>query len=383
MFHLLKNKSFFFITILVTSSLIACDDGTGSEQDGEVLYIGGTQVGSSEIAGTELSGTERSGTEMMVAGTEVMMMAGAGASTEIDGGSMPSGEWIDMECIDGQFNESINDHDLDLMDLFENYSPDMAPEFIYQILSRRYPFGEELVRTGRMGQIGDCLDIFLRDRSTPQAVIRQVSTIVHECGHFADIDAGMFRNNVYLINEGLSFSCQGGDAIGRSNGRTFARSLINLDEYALEACRRGPDCDFYRSVYLDGDPNNNDFEGGDQGYNSVLEETAQYINSIAVGYAFHDYYSGSVSERDGILTFLWYITRYLKMAREDYPEAYEFISTDPCWRELLLTLWGRAWLYLELTEGFPQLGINDEAIQERLSADLLSEVDRIRDLECP
>ena len=74
------------------------------------------------------------------------------------------------------------------------------------------------------------------------------------------------------------------------------------------------DCDFYRQVYLDGDPDDDNFEGGDQGYNSVLEETTQYINSLAVGYAFNDLYSGSVSERDGILTFLWYITRYLKMA---------------------------------------------------------------------
>ena len=370
------NRHFFLILSLIPCTLIACNDGANNNRENEVLTIDANDIAGFE-AGTEIIAT--AGDEIEMAGNEIEI---AGIDMGDNEYVSPS-EWIDMECLDGQFSESINDHDLDIMDLFENYDPDLAPDFIYQILARRYPFGEELVRTGRMGQIGDCLDIFLRDRSSPEAVIRQVSTIVHECGHFADIDAGMFRNNVYLINDGLTFSCQGGDAVGRGNGKTFARSLINRDEYALEACRRGPDCDFYRSVYLDGDPDNSDFEGGDQGYNSVLEETAQYINSIAVGYAFHDYYSGSVSERDGILTFLWYITRYLKMAREDYPEAYEFISTDPCWRELLLTLWGRAWLYLELTEGFPQLGINDEAIQSRINADLVGEIDRIRNLECP
>ena len=52
----------------MTSGLIACDDGTGSEQDGEVLSIGGTEMAGSEMAGTGLSGTE-------IAGTEIMMLA--------------------------------------------------------------------------------------------------------------------------------------------------------------------------------------------------------------------------------------------------------------------------------------------------------------------
>ena len=102
-----------------------------------------------------------------------------------------------------------------------------------------------------------------------------------------------------------------------------------------------------------------------------------------MGYAFQDQYGQrSVSERDGILTFLWYVTRYLKMARESYPDAYAAIIEDDCWRELTLTLWGRAWLYLELTEGIPQLGINDVAIQARLTPELVAEIDRLRDSEC-
>ena len=291
-------------------------------------------------------------------------------------------EWVDMECIDGMHSETLPDPAADLSDLFANYSPDRAVDFILEILSRRYPLGRSLVELGRMGMIGDCVDFFLRDRSSPQAIIRQLTTIVHECGHFADLDAGMFRADVYLITENVEFTCQGGDAVGRGAGRTFARSLINGDAYALEACRGGVDCDFYRQVYLDGDPNNADFEGGDQGYNSLLEETTQYINSLAVGYAFYDEYSGSVSERDGILTFLWYMTRYLKLARESYPDAYAHISTDECWRSLALTLWGRAWLYLELTDGISQLGINDEALLDRLTPELVSEIDRLRMLEC-
>ena len=79
-----------------------------------------------------------------------------------------------------------------------------------------------------------------------------------------------------------------------------------------------------------------------------------------------------------ILTFLWYVTRYLRLARLSYPNAYEKISTDPCWRELTLTLWGRAWLFIEATRGLNHLGIKDDAIEQRLTPELIEEIDRLR-----
>ena len=58
MFHKLKNFSL-FITLLVISCLIACDDDASSEQDDEVLSIGGTEMAGSDMTqGTGLSGTE-------------------------------------------------------------------------------------------------------------------------------------------------------------------------------------------------------------------------------------------------------------------------------------------------------------------------------------
>ncbi len=339
----------------------------------------GTNTAGTNTAGTNTAGTNTAGTNTAGTNTAGTNTAGTQAGAEISG--MPPAEWVDMECTDGQFTEVIPAADADINDLFESYSEDSAIDFIYQILARRYPIGRRLVEEGRMGRIGDCVDFFLRDRSSPQAIIRQLTTIVHECGHFADLEAGGFSESFYIITDDVDFSCSGGDTTDR-NGNTFARSLINRDAYALEACRGGDNCDFYRQVYLDGDPEDDNFEGGDQGFNSILEETTQYINSLAVGYAFHELYNGSVSERDGILTFLWYITRYLKMAREEYPSSYEYILNNPCWRELTLTLWGRAWLYLELTEGLGQLGINDIAIEARLTDELVAEIDLLRDQQC-
>ena len=81
----------------------------------------------------------------------------------------------------------------------------------------------------------------------------------------------------------------------------------------------------------------------------------------------------------GILTFLWYIERYLRLARLEHASAYQLITTNECWREATLTVWGRAWLYLDLTDGDASLGIDDGKIEALVrDADLLSEIARLR-----
>ena len=168
--------------------------------------------------------------------------------------------------------------------------------------------------------------------------------------------------------------------------RDSARSRIRNDAYQglRPPCngRLTRTCDHYADVYLDGNPDDGNFEGGDQGFNSVLEETLQYVNSLATGYAFEDFYRGSRSERDGILTFLWYLERYLRMARLDYPDAYDHISGNECWRRSILQVWGRAWMYLSLTDGSERLGISDDAILNLVTEpELLEEISRIRQIE--
>ncbi len=294
---------------------------------------------------------------------------------------------VDPQCVDGLYREAPPTR-ADLSTELANYSSADVRGFIVDVLDARYPIGSYLVSGGlqadpaRFG--GNCIDLFVRDTSSGEAIIGQLSTVVHECGHFFDIDQGITaRGNFYAINETLSFTCSGGGApINR--GPTPARSRMTGDDYSSKRppCdgSRSNDCDSYADVYLDGNPDDADFQGGDQGFGSVLEETTQYVNSLATGYAYGDFVRGSVSERDGILTFLWYVERYLKMAREDYPAAYDGLLADACWREAILTVWGRAWLYLDLTESESNLGINDAAIEALvLDPDLLSEIQRVRD----
>ena len=316
----------------------------------------------------------------------MMMMGDDGGMTGRDAGMLPPpSPLVDPSCTDGMFSEALPDPSADISDLEASFSEANATMFITDVLARRYSTGRDLVQGGLTARIGNCVEVFGFDLSSPSAIIGRMSTIVHECGHFYDIEQGGGGNAVYVINDSpLRFSCSGGDTMPRG-GNTFARSRIRGDSYqSLRPPGRGSGMDFYADTYLDGDPDDGTFEGGDQGFNSLMEETTQYVNSLAVSYAFTNELNtgGGSSQRDGILTFLWYVMRYLRMARTDFPSAYDHIvnGSGGCFRDLILTVWGRAWLYLQTTEGMSHLGLNDDELMVLvMDADLLSEIQRLRE----
>lgn len=310
-------------------------------------------------------------------------MGDGGVVPLLDGGPPPppSG-YVDPTCRDGMYTETPPDRSASLADLA--FTGDI-PAFVDAALARRYPFGAELVLEGRMDTRfgGDCSELFAGSPSSATELYRSLDTIVHECGHFADGRLSGFSDNTYLIQSTLTYECARGDTTSRG-GDTFERSRIRTDSYQslrTPCAGGGSGCDFYADTYLDGNPDDATFEGGDQGFNMLLEEVVQYVNSLVTAYAYGDQMSAgtSTSARDGILTLLWYLERYLHLARTTYPAAYAAISGDACWRDAILTVWGRAWLFLELTSGMNGLGIDDDAI-ELLVADpvLLDEIDRIR-----
>jgi hypothetical protein len=304
-----------------------------------------------------------------------------GTTTMVDAQMPPPSTFVDPMCTDGMYAETPPDRTTSLAGLA--FTGDV-PSFVDEALMRRYPFGLQLVRGGRMNPSfpQDCSEAFAGAPSSAMQVYSRMSTIVHECGHLDDLRQGGFGSSVYVIRTGLQFECSGGDTTMRG-GVTFARSRIRNDAYQplRPACSGGRGCDFYADVYLDGNPDDAMFEGGDQGFNSVLEETTQYVNSLVTDWAFQDQMGmfGATSARDGILTFLWYVERYLHMARTMFPAAYAHLSGTACWRDAILTVWGRAWLYLELTRGEASLGIDDEALLALVSDPvLLEEIERLR-----
>lgn len=301
----------------------------------------------------------------------------------------PDVDLVDSDCLDGQYSEIPPNPELDISGPMNTYTPSNVFGFINDVLDIRYPIGQTIFEGGYNSQGGfpdNCLDYFLGDSSNGTAVIGQLSTLVHECGHFYNIATGSWGENGYHINDQLTYTCSGGSTPDNGGGQTFSRSLINNDEYAdlHPPCANWTDsgCDSYAAIYLNGNPNDGNFDSGDQGFGMLHEETVQYVNSLASGYAFNNELQYTVSERDGILTFLWYTMRYLRMARLEHPSTYALISEDDCWRELILNTWGRAWLFLELTKDTPNLGIDDAFLETLVrNDDLLLEIQRLRDIE--
>ncbi|MGE3636522.1 MAG: hypothetical protein AB7P00_41845, partial [Sandaracinaceae bacterium] len=310
-----------------------------------------------------------------------------------DAGMMvtPTSPLVDPDCVDGMFSETLPDPSADISDLVTSYSPADLIAFVDGVLARRYTTGAELALNGRMGSL-DCVTVFSSNTGTADGAIDSLNTVVHECGHLYDGDESPFGSNTYVINDSpLRLTCAGGNSMGLG-GMTFERSRIRNDSYQTlrpPCAGGGTGCDFYADVYLDGDPDDGTFDGGDQGFSMLLEETVQYVNSLATSYAFTNELNrgGRSSQKDGILTFLWYVMRYLRMARLEYPTAYEHIldGDGGCWRNAVLTVWGRAWLYLDVTESMTHLGIDDAALTTLvMDQDLLGEIQRLRDAEgCP
>ncbi|MCB9727348.1 MAG: hypothetical protein H6744_00885 [Deltaproteobacteria bacterium] len=358
--------------------LLACDsDGSG-----------GAKITPVDATGGDATLGDASADGVLDATTDGVLDATADGATDAtpDGSSTPLR--VDPACIDGQFAEALPDPGADLSAVIAAYSQAQPTDFILAALDLRYPTGASIVRKGLAAEgkigLGNCVDTFLQPSASAAKVLSQLSTIVHECGHFADLAAS--SGATFIFNATTTSSCQGGGSQGGPPA-TFARSLLNGDPYSplRPPCPDsgfGDNCDSYANVYLDGDPTNGTFEGGDQGFDSVIEETTQYVGSLATGYAFEDQYTFSTSERDGILTFLWYVERYLRLARLEHPAVHAALLADGCWRRAILTVWGRAHLYLAATEGRAKLGLADDAIDALVDdPELLGEIQRVRAAE--
>ncbi|MCU0657291.1 MAG: hypothetical protein MUF64_19135 [Polyangiaceae bacterium] len=355
--------------------------GQGGVSGGSGQGGGGGPGGAGGAGGGGSSGAAGAGaTGGAGAGGSPGGASGGGAGS--GGSSSPTSKLVDPACTDGKYSETLPDPDASIAGL--SFSGDVAT-YVDQLLAARYPWGGEQVKGGRLNKsFGDCSVLFAGSPKSGADVIKSLEVIVHECGHFNDGELSKPPVNVYPMNPQLSFSCSRGDSVKRG-GDTFERSRLNDDDYAKlrPRCSSGTKpCDTYADIYLDGDPEDAKFEGGDQGFNMLFEEQVQYVNSLATKYAFADQIksNSSTSARDGILTFLWYVERYLRMARLGYPDAYARIADDACWRDAILTNWGRAWLYLEVTKDDPRLGINDAEIEALvLDPELLGEIQRLRD----
>jgi hypothetical protein len=270
--------------------------------------------------------------------------AGDGAGGPGDGGG---GGWSESEwCADMA----------DLSDLEDSYSPDKLRETLEAISERRYPPAAAFIEVQSDGELSAW---FSGSDSDLQAVMDRYEVAVHEGSHIWDFD--------HLSGGSWPYRVVDDDHIIET------RYLDNFDRSAILDRHPDPASDFYASTYLEG-------SSGAQGFNTLLDEYNAYTHSLATRYCTRDYLGGwSTSARDGILTMMFYVETYLAIAREEHPDDYDAILADPGHVDLILDVWDRAEHWLALSEAYPELGLDDEAIAEWVyDADNYAEIERLR-----
>jgi len=283
-----------------------------------------------------------------------------------DGGTPGQAVVVDANCIDGAYvsspPEAFGGAQEPIDDLVAGFQPANARAFLEEAMARRYPTGAAILSMG-----GDSTDQWLaRAPATAQGVLMFAGLIVHEVGHSIDRSAPDSWYYITAAEDGsdISFTVPGmhGPLTNSQSPRyAMERSRLLADD---ENAKRPPTSNstlptsaesgtgefgtdsMFAQIYLSGDPDDGSFQSGDQGYNMLIEELVQYTNSLATRHHFSDFASGTSSDRHALLTWLWWNERYLRKIRMERPEEHAWLLANEAWMELILTTWGRAWLYI-------------------------------------
>ena len=292
--------------------------------------------------------------------------------------------------------------------------------FVHDVFDARYPTGKAILNADRGAA---ALKKYGVDVTSGESIIDGLTLTIHEDGHALNgsLKREDGRENYYLIaqlEDGtiLDFAPLGLTTPNKSDYfQGISRSAILLDSQNYK--RPPADCKncilsphdgdgewgsdgSYSSLYLtdapksgvithykegfpgfDPDfivPTNDSFDSGDQGYGMLLEETVQYSGSLAWKYYVDDIEKTRGSGKHGMLQWLWWNERYLKLVREEYPAEHEFFIEH--WAEVFLTVWGRAWRYLDTPSMLYNADEYDDLLELVTDDLMLGEVQYVREL---
>ena len=320
---------------------------------------------------------------------------------------------------DGKNKDDTDEKSSDEADGPTDAEYEAALLFVHDVFDARYPTGKAILNADRGAA---ALKEYRVDLTSGESIIGDLTLTIHEDAHALNgkLKREDGRENYFLIaqlEDGtiLDFAPLGLTTPNKSDHfQGISRSAILLD---TENYKRPPTCegcilsphqgegdwgadDSYSDLYHVGAPKagvithykegypgfdpdfvvstNDSFDSGDQGYGMLFEETVQYAGSLAWKYYVDDIEKTRGSGKHGMLQWLWWNERYLKLIREEYPAEHQFFIEH--WAEVFLTVWGRAWRYLDT----PSMGYNAadyDPLLELVTDDLmLGEVQHVREL---
>lgn len=209
-------------------------------------------------------------------------------------------------------------------------------------LRTRWPGGEAVTRTPQAFM--EFLDP--RDFST---FLESGATVIHESTHGFHADNGLWQQRTtYYLRGDLHIAV---DII-----ETPARSLIR---------GRLPDdsTNLYAGTYLQG-------EQGSRGFFDLLEELNCYVNDMTSYTVFGDRIEIlGVSGRDGAVSFFLFLQIYLNAIRTEQPQIWEALRGQAAVRRFIDIEWRRMHFWLEYSDRYDHLGINDGRVRALLYQD--------------
>ena len=233
------------------------------------------------------------------------------------------------------------DPNISLADLEAGFNGSNWLNTILDVTDRRYPSGHDLLF---LMQNDPYLSWFV-DTSSFAMLMESLMTVVHEETHGYDYEYAQWGVNfAYWINSDWQPTVHHYTGFPRSE----IYDMLEDDSTSL-----------YAATYLTGTQGTYDFM-------ELLDELNCYVNGLAAIALVGEYEPWGISARDGALAFTYYLELYLRRARNVYPDFYADIQSDPFVVDLVLIQWLRLHFFLDISYAFPNLGVNDHAIEDHM-----------------
>lgn len=266
--------------------------------------------------------------------------ADAGGDPSVDAGAHTAdartGGFVDAATQPSCYDEPVSPG-ADITDVIATYGGADYKDELIEAMNRRHPATGYLLDAQRddsyFGQFSDS--------SSWTGMVGWLDTLSHEETHLFNAYNAQAHNEVHSLFHRSDLILY----LPADPG--FARGEI-YDDISDDA-RAG----IYAPTYLTGSQ-------GDRGFNELLDEHTCYLNELAAVGSVAEYFQGGVSLRDGSAAFLYFIEVYLRVARTDFPQAYDQLKASPVYRQAVEVAWLRTHFFLELTDGYPNLGIDDD-----------------------
>jgi hypothetical protein len=239
------------------------------------------------------------------------------------------------------------DPDADVADVVAAYGGADWKDDLIEAMDRRWPAGAYLLDYQRddsyFGQFSDS--------NSWTGMVGWLDTLVHEETHLFN------AYHAQSVGEMAAIYFTEDNILYLPPEQGFPRSEI------MPLLTPGAQNGIYAPTYLTGSQ-------GDRGFNALLDELNCYENEVPGLAVFGEDFGGGVSLRDGSAAFLYFMEMYLRVAREDHPDFYDWAQGQEVYVEAVKTLWKRAhFFYEEVGDDWPNLGINDAMYRAEANKD--------------